>query len=380
MTTIPLSDSINLTTFTDLPKKYKKHEVVSNNFLSLLHKIAPKTKSLEHTDFLDATQWFGINNSAVAHYPMRPVQCHNNCELLLFQQQAEEMYTGLALSEDGIWRPHSWCKSSKGHLIETTEPRIYYLYCAAPVKRQDRPKPNIGDGLTMITVVYYNHAKGRIRSTYASGNTVAETKKAVKEELIKYNHPIMAKQVDKAHTNCRADSFVHLVYEHDSDGDYVEWIMSYTQTCYITQVSYYHDEKTADNMSHPLFSYEQRMTVLKNVFNKLIERGKIIVYQFMFFDFCFYEDTMNSRFHFTPDIEKFTFTIKNGVLTLDFLPKIAPHFTERLMLMMSYFLPKMTKVSDDKYEISADFMTVDLFARMMSGPVQRVGGCPCCGE
>jgi hypothetical protein len=39
---------------------------------------------------------------------------------------AVRLSTGFALSDDGMWRPHSWLRASSGTLIETTEQRVAY--------------------------------------------------------------------------------------------------------------------------------------------------------------------------------------------------------------------------------------------------------------
>lgn len=69
--------------------------------------------------------------------PMQASQCHRNASLLFRRKkEATRIVTGYALSEDGLWRQHSWVWVRNGHppLLETTEPRaLYYgviLTCA----------------------------------------------------------------------------------------------------------------------------------------------------------------------------------------------------------------------------------------------------------
>ena len=37
------------------------------------------------------------------------------------------LWTGYALSDDGLWRQHSWARSADDRIIETTTPRLIYF-------------------------------------------------------------------------------------------------------------------------------------------------------------------------------------------------------------------------------------------------------------
>jgi len=55
-------------------------------------------------------------------------KCHGNAAAL-WDQDAEryDIYTGYGMSDDGVWRQHSWAYDNTDKLIvETTEPRIAY--------------------------------------------------------------------------------------------------------------------------------------------------------------------------------------------------------------------------------------------------------------
>jgi hypothetical protein len=63
--------------------------------------------------------------------PGRPSQCHEN-SCLCWEANQDRLFvaTGYALSDDGMWRQHSWCVAPKGKgvtIIETTEPRELYF-------------------------------------------------------------------------------------------------------------------------------------------------------------------------------------------------------------------------------------------------------------
>jgi hypothetical protein len=53
--------------------------------------------------------------------------CHYNAyRLWLAQPEKTILCTGYALSDDGVWRQHSWAKYN-GRIVETTVPRVAYF-------------------------------------------------------------------------------------------------------------------------------------------------------------------------------------------------------------------------------------------------------------
>ena len=77
------------------------------------------------------------DNVTVKMMKGRPSQCHANAAELWYNNKdswknknfAVIICTGYALSEDGIWRQHSWLIQAKPRanvIVETTEPRIAY--------------------------------------------------------------------------------------------------------------------------------------------------------------------------------------------------------------------------------------------------------------
>ena len=60
----------------------------------------------------------------------RQSQCHSNSAALYLARKDFEdikIMTGFALSEDGLWRFHSWCILDNMKIIETTEKRLAYF-------------------------------------------------------------------------------------------------------------------------------------------------------------------------------------------------------------------------------------------------------------
>lgn len=63
----------------------------------------------------------------ILNYNMRDSQCHRNARALyLDDASVTDVGTGWALSEDGLWRQHSWAMRGD-ELVETTQDReLYY--------------------------------------------------------------------------------------------------------------------------------------------------------------------------------------------------------------------------------------------------------------
>lgn len=65
--------------------------------------------------------------------------CHSNAASLSLKR-GFYMCTGYALSEDGMWRQHSWCidvHARTTKIIETTEPRVMYFGFVLDDERRD---------------------------------------------------------------------------------------------------------------------------------------------------------------------------------------------------------------------------------------------------
>ena len=59
--------------------------------------------------------------------PGEQSQCHRNAGRLYRNGELAAIATGWALSDDRIWRQHSWGIDWKGRIVETTEPRLMYF-------------------------------------------------------------------------------------------------------------------------------------------------------------------------------------------------------------------------------------------------------------
>jgi len=57
-----------------------------------------------------------------------PSNCHQNAALLWKANQKKYyLCTGYGLSDDQMWRRHSWLQDKEGNIIETTAPRLIYF-------------------------------------------------------------------------------------------------------------------------------------------------------------------------------------------------------------------------------------------------------------
>ena len=69
---------------------------------------------------------------AASFLPMLPHHCHENVLVLAINGKAA-WWTGLALSDDGFWRPHSWGFDGAA-VIETTDKKELYYGVRVPIK------------------------------------------------------------------------------------------------------------------------------------------------------------------------------------------------------------------------------------------------------
>jgi len=56
-----------------------------------------------------------------------PNSCHTNSAELFLAGRVAGLASGFALSDDGLWRPHSWGVDDEGRAVETTATRERYV-------------------------------------------------------------------------------------------------------------------------------------------------------------------------------------------------------------------------------------------------------------
>jgi len=72
-------------------------------------------------------QLFEPSEYGVMSVEGEPSHCHDNVAELWRRGVIEHVVTGYALSDDGLWRSHSWGVRSDGYLVETTVERVRYF-------------------------------------------------------------------------------------------------------------------------------------------------------------------------------------------------------------------------------------------------------------
>ncbi len=84
----------------------------------------------ESPDFCKALVKFGeiTPNDNLEIFNGEDRECHTNSAVLWSQNRENySLVTGFALSDDSVWRRHSWVKTKDGKLIETTIKREKYF-------------------------------------------------------------------------------------------------------------------------------------------------------------------------------------------------------------------------------------------------------------
>ncbi len=98
---------------------------------SILEKIAPKTHLVaaphEHVPVNTIISFGKIIELPAITYEMEHGHCHDNCEILYHNEIISNVYTGYALSSDGLWRFHSWGLDHENFILETTSDRLLYF-------------------------------------------------------------------------------------------------------------------------------------------------------------------------------------------------------------------------------------------------------------
>jgi hypothetical protein len=69
-----------------------------------------------------------VSGEKLKMWKMAEGRCHQNVEYIITRWPHFKGLTGFALSEDGVWRFHSWAFDPKTNCIrETTQPRLMYF-------------------------------------------------------------------------------------------------------------------------------------------------------------------------------------------------------------------------------------------------------------
>lgn len=116
------------------PHKNKNLEKLKQKLL----KIAGWAVILPETNQPDIEEYFTRGKKSHGKSKLKlglPSQCHHNSSLLWIKSKEKiKICTGFALSDDGVWRVHSWGLENNT-IIETTEKRLlYYGYVLSRIE------------------------------------------------------------------------------------------------------------------------------------------------------------------------------------------------------------------------------------------------------
>ena len=119
-----------------IQKEFEKEPWMNNTGLLLLHKkllsfggvrtVLPRVEVDLGSIMGRGQLWLGSNYMMM---PGTPSQCHrNSCACWEANKHRTILCTGYALSEDGLWRQHSWLVDFRfQRVVETTVPRVAYF-------------------------------------------------------------------------------------------------------------------------------------------------------------------------------------------------------------------------------------------------------------
>ncbi len=108
---------------------WSKHHTEINQYLQQhvpnTHVVAMPDGFKYYENFIQKSDFYYPTN--VKFIKMKQSNCHDNCEELLQENKIKFCVFGYALSEDGLFRVHSWGLDNYETIIETTEPRLLYF-------------------------------------------------------------------------------------------------------------------------------------------------------------------------------------------------------------------------------------------------------------
>lgn len=89
----------------------------------------PECPIVTNRMLIEQGQAFNPDVTGVRMMPSMPNHCHDNCIAWWRWDRSSRLVHGYALSEDGLWRNHSWMLDGKDRIVETTVEREKYYGC-----------------------------------------------------------------------------------------------------------------------------------------------------------------------------------------------------------------------------------------------------------
>lgn len=107
------------------------YKPIHNQINTLLQSIMPNTHIVAIPSVHISLEFLLSNgrlyNNKVVFVKMKSSHCHDNCDDLLEKGDIHSICCGFALSDDGLWRFHSWGLTKDNTLVETCTIRLMYF-------------------------------------------------------------------------------------------------------------------------------------------------------------------------------------------------------------------------------------------------------------
>ncbi len=171
-----------------LEEKVSRYGMREQQLSSELNALSPGKKTVALISPVEEDASFLLEHGQLwgkTHKVMKgaPSSCHSNSCYLFEANQEKDIYvaTGYALSEDGLWRQHSWCvlkKARSVQMIETTVPRVAYFGIVLGLEKLKEFAINNTD----LGIEVHQSTMERFGAAYALG---ADRKKKMERQMKK---------------------------------------------------------------------------------------------------------------------------------------------------------------------------------------------------
>jgi hypothetical protein len=104
---------------------HEQINAILNGFVPNTHVCASMNEHVNIYSHLTECKLFDSAEMEIMLIQMEEGYCHDNCELLFAKNRISTIYVGYALSEDGLWRYHSW-GVNEDKIVETCSKRLIY--------------------------------------------------------------------------------------------------------------------------------------------------------------------------------------------------------------------------------------------------------------
>jgi len=267
---------------------------------------------VDHKAISDMTKTF---NKSAQHIVF-PKACYlikmrsnpfNNIAQLSFQKQIHKVVLCIALYEDNVWRHHINAAVHKQFIETTTIKKAYIVYNQLSVPTFPIRGPPVSTPMTCVFYLRKHHTSDYILYG-ASGPNLEETQNDLKSKLDKTFAEQISKlsQVDRLY-----DKFLSLIYCKDT---------LQVDECIIVYV---------------------HVPTVGDMKEKLKAEVETTVQKFMFYDYCFAEETFKNEFMQTEPPESYTFVRnRSKEWKMEGLPELPHYFIRAGTMFIDEIAPK----------------------------------------